>query len=334
MESAEEAGFGWDFIASLKPADFEDAALRLFGWQYRTNDLLRAFADALKRPPAQVSALSDIPFLPISFFKPQRVASGIWEDAELIFRSSGTTGGSDGRSTHFVRSAAVYEASLLQGFEEAYGPAADWVFLALLPSYLERDDSSLVHMARTLMAGSRHAANGFYLDDFEKLAQTISLLEAVGQKTLLLGVTFALLDFAEAFPMPLRQTSVMETGGMKGRREEWTRAQVHNFLAAQWNLSAVHSEYGMTELLSQAYAPQDGIFKPSPTMRVFVREVNDPLDVSATGSGVLNIVDLANIHSCAFIATEDLGTVYADGSFEVMGRMDHSALRGCSLMAV
>lgn len=334
MEPAEGAGFGPDFIASLKPENFEEAAVRLARWQYQSNSLLRSFADAVKRLPAPLSALTNLPFLPISFFKTHRVASGLWEDPELVFRSSGTTAGGDARSTHVVRSAEVYDAALLRGFEDAYGPVKDWAVLALLPSYLERGDSSLVHMARTLMAQSSHPANGFYLTDFAKLAENLQSLEAAGQKTLLLGVTFALLDFAEAFRFPLRHTTVMETGGMKGRREEWTRTQVHSFLKQQWHLQQVHSEYGMTELLSQAYAKSDGLFNPAPTARVLVRDVNDPLDVRAIGSGVLNIVDLANVHSCAFVATEDLGTVYVDGSFEVIGRMDHTALRGCSLMVV
>ena len=187
-------------------------------------------------------------------------------------------------------------------------------------------------MAKTLMAQGRHPANGFYLDDFSGLAQTLDILEQAGRKTLLLGVTFALLDFAEAFPMRLRHTIVMETGGMKGRREEWTRGQVHDFLKSRVGLPAVHSEYGMTELLSQAYSTGDGIFRPGATMRAVVRDVADPLDVRLSGSGVLNIVDLANVYSCAFVATEDLGRVFHDHSFEVLGRLDHSALRGCSLI--
>ena len=224
------------------------------------------------------------------------------------------------------------EAALLQGFSEFYGAPSNYVFLALLPSYLERGSSSLVHMARVLMRESGHPDNGFYLRDWETLTENLLRLEANNQRVILLGVTFALLDFAEACPMNLSQTIVMETGGMKGRREEWTREQVHHFLKKQWQLPAIHSEYGMTELLSQAYASADGIFAPATTMQVLVRDISDPLTTMRTGAGCLNIIDLANVHSCAFIATEDIGEIRAGGRFQVLGRMDHAALRGCSLM--
>lgn len=320
------------FSASLPGEDFTAAALQTFRFQYANNPLYRQWADLLRRTPQTVQALTEIPFLPIHFFKTHRMLSGPADAVpELTFRSSGT-GNAAERSAHYVLNAALYREALLQGFREAYGDPESWCILGLLPSYLERNDASLVYMARVLMEESRHPHGGFYLHDFAGLSSTLRCLEAAGQKTLLLGVTFALLDFAEAFPRPLNHTVVMETGGMKGRREERTRAQVHNFLKAQFSVPAVHSEYGMTELLSQAYAPADGVFRAAPTMCVFVRDEQDPLDVRPAGRGALNIIDLANRYSCAFLATEDLATVYPDGTFEVLGRMDHSVLRGCSLM--
>jgi phenylacetate-coenzyme A ligase PaaK-like adenylate-forming protein len=320
------------YLAQSGQGVFEQVSLSLFRYQWQANALYQAFCNSLRRHPDNVEHLLDIPFLPIDFFKTREVRTGNWEQPELVFESSGTTG--EIPSRHLLRNAALYERSLLSGFTHYYGNPADYVFLALLPSYLERSTSSLVHMARSLMEISKRPESGFYLNNLQRLAETIEKLEAEGQKTLLLGVTFALLDMAEAYPMQLRHTLVMETGGMKGRREEWTRSRVHDFLKERWGLESVHSEYGMTELLSQAYAPADGIFRPAASMKVLVRELNDPLAVSAEGQGALNIVDLFNVHSCAFIATDDLGRVQADGRFEVLGRCDHSALRGCSLMVV
>ena len=318
------------YIAGIHEAVFEEQALELFRFQHANNPLYRGYCDALRIDAARVSRLADIPFLPIAFFRTQRVQTGDWRDAELVFESSGTTGSDVSR--HFVRDAALYEASLKAGFAAAFGDAGDWTILALLPSYLERKNASLVHMAKVLMAESGRPQNGFFLDEWDALAGQLKELAAQRTPTLLLGVTFALLDFAAAFPADLQGITVMETGGMKGRREEWTRAMVHDYLRQQWQLDAVATEYGMTELLSQAYGKSEGLLTPSPTMRVLVREESDPLAVHESGSGVLNIIDLANIHSCAFVATDDLGIVHDAGTFEVLGRMDHSALRGCSLM--
>lgn len=318
------------FIDNLNADHFEEIALSLFLYQYEHNKLYRQFTDALHIRPATVKSLQQIPFLPISFFKSHQVVTGPPFEAELLFESSGTTG--EVTSKHFVKDAGLYEASLLKGFEHFYGAPEDYTILALLPSYLERSNASLVHMARQLMERSGHPDCGFYLDEWDKLAGTLLRLQQAGQKVILLGVTFALLDFAAAKPMQLGQTIVMETGGMKGRRQEWTRAQVHDFLKQQWQVPHIHSEYGMTELLSQAYALQDGIFQPSVTMKVLVRDINDPLTVTDEGTGCINIIDLANRDSCAFIATEDIARLRADGQFEVLGRMDHTALRGCSLM--
>lgn len=318
-------------MESVTDLHFENRALEVFEFQYEENPLYRSFCEALHRTPHKVRSLCEIPFLPISFFKSHRVWTGnpALEPA-LVFESSGTTG--DTPSRHFVRDASLYEASLLRGFQEAFGPPEDFVFLALLPSYLERKNASLVHMARVLMEQGNHPESGFFLNEWEALSVRLQTLQAAGRKVIMLGVSFALLDFAEAFPMNLQGIIVMETGGMKGRREEWTRTQLHDFLKAQWQLPSIATEYGMTELLSQAYAQADGLLSPSPTMRVLVRELNDPLQVSETGQGAFNIVDLANLHSCAFIATDDIGIVHDAHCFEALGRSDFSALRGCSLM--
>ncbi len=310
---------------------FDDNALQVFRYQYQQTPVYRAFCNALHIDPQTIKSLTDIPFLPISFFKTHRVIAST-KQPSLIFESSGTTG--EIPSRHFVTDETVYTRSLLSGFSEFYGDPAGYAVLALLPSYLERKNASLVHMAKTLMDRSGHPANGFYINEWGKLASVLTQLEQTGTKTLLLGVTFALLDFAAQHPLQLKHTVVMETGGMKGRREEMTRAEVHAELSRLFGLADVHSEYGMTELLSQAYATSKGIFRCSNTMKILVRDLNDPLEVNLTGNGCLNIVDLANINSCSFIATDDLGVVRQDGSFDVVGRSDHSDLRGCSLMTV
>ncbi|MFI5195616.1 MAG: acyl transferase [Chitinophagales bacterium] len=320
-------------ILGAGPANFERLALQVFHYQYRHNALYHRYCEALHINTGDIRSLTQIPFLPVSFFKTNTVVTGTGNGpAELVFESSGTTG--EATSQHYVRDAGIYERSLLQGFEQFYGSPADYAILALLPSYLERKNASLVYMAKTLMEKSGHPENGFYINEWGKLHETLVRLEQSGQKTLLPGVTFALLDFAALYPMPLTNTIVMETGGMKGRREEMTRAEVHAILKKQWQLERVHSEYGMTELFSQAYSQGEGIFKCTATMRVLVRDINDPLEVKEAGTGSLNIIDLANIYSCSFIATEDIGVIAPDRSFEVLGRMDHSALRGCSLMAI
>lgn len=325
-------GFDTDFIKDINATNFVDKALSVFRYQYDNNDIYRQFSDAIHIHPSKVKTLQDIPFLPISFFKTHIVSAVSQTEYPLTFASSGTTG--EVTSKHYVADADIYRQSLLTGFEQFYGPVNNYAIIALLPSYLERKNASLVHMAQVLMEESKHPANGFYLDEFDKLANVLQELEAQNQPTLLLGVTFALLDFAENHPMSLNETMVMETGGMKGRREEWTRTQVHQFLKQQWGLQHIHSEYGMTELLSQAYALKDGIFQCADTMRVLIRDINDPMEIKTAGNGCLNIIDLANVHSCSFIATEDIGTLQTDGSFEVLGRIDHAALRGCNLMVV
>ena len=312
--------------------DFEATAMELYRYQYQYNELYRAYHQALKIDADSIKTPDQIPFLPISFFKTHKVSTIPDASVAAVFDSSGTTGMMP--SKHFVNDLLLYETISLAGFEGVYGSVKDWVILALLPSYLERKTSSLVYMAKTMMDKGGHPDNGFYLNEWESLKNKLLHMKKQGKKVLLLGVTFALIDFASEYPMDLSGVVVMETGGMKGRQSEWTRQQVHHFLQQQWNLEVVHSEYGMTELLSQAYAKAEGLFEPIPTMRAYVRDPQDPLETKVDGSGILNIIDLANVYSCAFIATEDMGKVNTDGSFEVLGRMDFAALRGCSMLAL
>ena len=326
-------------IFSTEPGLFNQTALNVFAYQYSENEVYRRWCDLIM--PAQhpkneagvpvLEHYTSIPAMPIGFFKSETVQTGNYEPT-LFFESSGTTG--TVQSKHYIKDEAVYQLSFLTAFKAVYGPVNDWCIIGLLPAYLERPHSSLVYMVEHLIKASEHAQSGFYLYDHEALSQTLKANEAVGQKTLLIGVTFALLDFAEKFPMPLSCTTILETGGMKGRRKELTREEVHATLMDAFNVRFIHGEYGMTELLSQAYATGNGIYKCPPWMRVLVSEEEDPLTIKTSGRGSLQVIDLANIHSCSFIATEDVGAVYDDGSFEVFGRMDHSALRGCSLMVI
>jgi hypothetical protein len=316
-------------------AAFQQVALQVFQYQFQHNDLYRRYAELLGASPNTVNELTGIPFLPISFFKTHSVQTTNFTPS-LVFESSGTTGSQTSR--HLVKEPSLYETSFRKGFERFYGPIEEYCFLALLPSYLERGSSSLVYMVKGLMDISKHPQNGFYLYDFAGLAATLTDLERRGQKTMLFGVTYALLDFAEAHPIPLTNTIIMETGGMKGRKKELVRSEVHQALKDAFGLSTIHSEYGMTELLSQAYATEGGRFFAPPWMKVLVREEDDPKaltgPISKPKTGAISIIDLANLYSCSFIATEDLGTLHPDGSFEVLGRMDNSDVRGCSLLAV
>jgi len=318
-----------NYLLHINAQTFDDVALAMFFYQYGNNIIYKEFVNALRIHPEDVKEVSQIPFLPISFFKTHKIITGEKKTA-LVFESSGTTG--EIPSRHYIGDSDLYKLSLLQGFQEFYGKPEDYMILALLPSYLERSGSSLVHMVKVLMEVGGHKESSFYLNEFEKLHITIQELERKGQKTLLLGVTFALLDFAAQYHMQLQHTIVMETGGMKGRREEMTRTEVHEILKRQWQIPDINSEYGMTELLSQAYSKKDGVFYAASTMKVMVRDMNDPLDIKKNGVGGINVIDLSNRDSCAFIATEDIGHLNLEGSFEVLGRMDHTALRGCSLM--
>lgn len=297
--------------------------------------MYKKYTDSIGVIPANVDSVEKIPYLPISFFKTHHIATTAFEP-EIVFESSGTTGKNTSR--HFVKSASLYQKSFLKAFHLFYGNPADWCILGLLPGYLERENSSLVTMVHELIKRSNHPGSGFYLHDHDKLYRTLVHNEITGQPTLLIGVTFALLDFVENYSIKLQNTIVMETGGMKGRREEITRREVHDLLKKKLGLPTIHSEYGMTELLSQAYSKGNGLFYCPPWMRVLVREYNDPFAISTQSktekplSGLINIIDLANIYSCCFLATDDVGKIYQDGSFEVLGRRDMSDMRGCSLL--
>jgi Acyl-protein synthetase, LuxE len=313
------------------PGNFKNQALRLFEKQWLSNALYRNFADRFQASPQTVTTLNQLPFLPVSFFKTMAVRTGDFVP-EIIFESSGTTGQQPAR--HAVREASLYRESFVKGFEFFYGSPRDYCILGLLPAYLERSGSSLVMMVDELMRLSAHPENGFYLYDFDRLHAVLCNLEKHKVRTILIGVSFALLDFAERYNMELSCTTIMETGGMKGRGVEMTRSALHETLQEKLGVSKIHSEYGMTELLSQAYSSGDGIYKPVPWMKVLVRDEDDPLSIRESGEGLLNIIDLANRDSCAFIATDDVAKINEDGSFEILGRMDNSDIRGCSLMVV
>ena len=313
-------------------ASFKTAALAVYCFQYYNNTVYRQYCDLLKATPQNVVDVMQIPFLPISFFKTHDVKAGQFSP-QVVFESSSTTGTVPSR--HLVKDKTIYEKSFQKGFETFYGNPQDYCILGLLPSYLERGGSSLVYMVDSLIQKSGHPQSGFYLYEHQKLAQTLSELEAKRQKTLLIGVTYALLDFAEQFPMSLKHTIIMETGGMKGRKKELVRDEVHQILKDAFKVPQVHSEYGMTELLSQAYAKENGVFSTPPWMQVLLREEDDPLTLLPTiRNGGINVIDLANIYSCSFIATEDSGRMNYDGTFNVLGRFDHAEVRGCSLMAL
>lgn len=321
--------FTVDWLLDINTSNFDQKAIQLFHHQYESVPLYREYCQLIGRHPSHVNALEKIPFLPISFFKTHSIlATG--KASVLHFESSGTTGMQT--SKHFVARPELYENAFLQGFNKFYGNPEEYVILGLLPSYLERSHSSLVYMVNDLIEKTKDSRSGFYLNEWEALAENLSQIK--DKKVFLIGVTFGLLDFADAYEIDLSHCIVMETGGMKGRREEWTRNQVHDFLKERWNLKTVHSEYGMSEMLSQAYSKGDGVFECSQTMKVLLREENDPLSTFHLGSGLINVIDLANIDSCAFIASEDIGKIRENNLFEVLGRRDAAALRGCSLMVV
>lgn len=318
-----------DKIFNILPKHIEATALKVFHFQYDHNPVYNRYVNAIGIKPHRVTAIEQIPFLPIRFFKDQRVQTTEFQP-EMVFESSGTTGSIPSR--HFLKKMELYTQTFRRGFDLFYGKPEEWCILGLLPSYLERKHSSLVMMVEDLINCSKHPSSDFYLYEFQKLFDVIKEVEDNGQKALLIGVTFALLDFAEQFSFPMKSTIVMETGGMKGRREELTREEVHAVLQSAWRVNQVHSEYGMTELLSQAYSKGKGIFYCPPWMEVMIREEDDPFVITSVGRGVINVIDLANLYSCSFIATDDLGWVHPDGSFEVLGRVDASEARGCSLM--
>ncbi len=314
----------------MSSANFETQVLALFRHQAAFNSLYREYISLLGIDVAEVDSLERIPFLPIQFFKTHTIQTGDWRP-ELVFSSSGTTGMTNSR--HPVREAVFYLENAERCFEAFYGPVEQYCFLALLPAYLEREGSSLVYMAAHFIKRSAYRQSGFFLYEQNKLAEVLADCQERKIPTVLLGVSFALLDLAERHPLHIPDVIVMETGGMKGRRQEITREELHATLCAAFGVPAIHSEYGMTELLSQAYSAGEGLYRPGPLMQVRTREITDPLSAQQYGRlGAINIIDLANKDSCAFIATDDLGKVYPDGTFEVLGRMDNSDIRGCNLM--
>jgi len=326
-----EQAFIQDIFRIKDSETFRAAALEVFYYQAKKTPVYREYLTALKLDPGGVKKVEEIPFLPIEFFKSFTVLEeGI--RAEVIFESSGTTGTAPSR--HHVANPKLYQESFLRNFNSFYGSPEDLCILALLPSYLERENSSLVYMMNQLISWSKHKESGFYLDQLEELSGLLQKRNNDRFPTLLVGVSFALLDLAEQHPLPLwNNICVMETGGMKGRRKELVRSELHQHLQEAFDLDTVHSEYGMTELLSQAYSDGEGLFRTPHWMKVLIRDPNDPLSMLPPGqSGGINIIDLANVHSCSFIATGDLGKVYEDGSFEVLGRYDHSDIRGCNLL--
>jgi hypothetical protein len=315
----------------LSADEFDSFALEVFQWQAQNNPLYADFIQALGINPLEVQSLHEIPFLPVDFFKTHRVSTEVWAEEE-IFTSSGTTG--QVTSRHFVRDKSFYLQVARKAFEYFYGPLDQYHVLALLPAYLERPGSSLVAMADDFIRHSRSEASGFYLYNHRELVDALEQHAHGPGKVLLLGVTFALLDVAEQYTLALGDNVVvMETGGMKGRRREMVREEVHTILCDRLGVSRIHSEYGMTELLSQAYSQGEGVFACPPWMRVLLRDSNDPLDKGAhIKSGGINIIDLANLHSCAFLEVADLGKIHPNATFEVLGRFDNSDVRGCNLL--
>lgn len=311
--------------------DFREITLQVFNYQYQNNRVYREFIHFLGREPDSVISLNDIPFLPIGFFRDHRIMSAGCSP-EIIFESSGTTGSKT--SKHYVAEVSLYERSFLKTFRLFYGEPSGFIIIALLPSYVERKSSSLVYMADRLIKESRHSASGFYNARGSEIFRIIAEGKARAEKIIVLGVSFALLDLAEIGTADLSGVIMMETGGMKGKRKEMTRAELHETLKAKFNLDAIHSEYGMTELLSQAYSKTEGIFYAPPWMKVMLRDPQDPLSIiDVPGkTGGINIIDLANLNSCSFISAGDLGRLHDNGGFEVLGRFDNSDIRGCNLM--
>jgi hypothetical protein len=311
---------------------FTKAALEVFKHQFKNNKVYRSFCDLINRHPSDVTKVAQIPFLPIEFFKLREVLSST-EKVEETFTSSGTTGSVT--SKHFVTDINFYKQSYLNGFAHFYGNIEEYTVLALLPNYLERNGSSLVFMVDDLIAKSKNSDSGFYLNNLDELAKKLINLDKKGQKILLIGVSFALLDLIEKQQFKLKNTIIMETGGMKGRRKELIRNELHQLLQDGFVVDEIHSEYGMTELLSQAYSKGNGVFETPPWMKILTRDTEDALTILPTEkAGGINIIDLANYNSCSFIATQDLGKVYQNGTFEIIGRFDNSDIRGCNLMVL
>jgi phenylacetate-coenzyme A ligase PaaK-like adenylate-forming protein len=320
-------------IFNIKSSEqFTKTALEVFKHQFKNNKVYRSFCDLINKHPSDVTKIEEIPFLPIQFFKSRKVLSSLSEIQET-FTSSGTTGSTT--SKHFVTDINLYKESYLKGFANFYGNIEEYTVLALLPNYLERNGSSLVFMVDDLISKSKNSDSGFYLNNLDELAKKLTNLDKNGRKILLIGVSFALLDLIEKHQFKLKNTIVMETGGMKGRRKELIRNELHQLLQDGFGVAEIQSEYGMTELLSQAYSKGNGIFETPPWMKILTRDTEDALTILPTEkAGGINIIDLANYNSCSFIATQDLGKVYENETFEIIGRFDNSDIRGCNLMVL
>jgi len=320
-----------DDLFSLKTeSNFNDIVLQTFKNQFNNNTVYRSFCSLLNVYHSDINSIEEIPFLPIQFFKSHKIISST-DNVQQIFTSSGTTGSTT--SKHYVTDVSVYEQSYLKAFEHFYKNVKNYTVLALLPSYLEREGSSLIYMVNDLIKKSNKPKSGFYLNDLSALKDTLNELDEKDEKVLLIGVSFALLALVEKYTFNLKNTIVMETGGMKGRRKELIRNELHDILKKGFGVDHIHSEYGMTELLSQAYSTGNGIFNTPPWMKVLIRDTEDPLQhLPNERTGGINIIDLANINSCSFVATQDLGKTFKNGSFEVLGRFDHSDIRGCNLL--
>lgn len=311
--------------------DFERLTLEVFRFQYENVSVYRTFCNLLNTNVSEVKTLENIPFLPIQFFKNNKILVENLSE-QIIFTSSGTTGSIT--SKHYISDLKIYGKSFLKAFERQYGNPSDFVILALLPSYLERDGSSLIYMVESLIEKSNNPDSGFYLYEIDALIEKLNLLEESGQKTILIGVSYALLDLIEKRKFQLKNTIVMETGGMKGRRKEMIKEELHQILKSGFGVSEIHSEYGMTELLSQAYSAGKGLFSCPPWMKILTRDTEDAFSYTSEKTGGINVIDLANLNSCSFIATQDLGKTFDDGTFEILGRFDSSDIRGCNLMVL
>jgi phenylacetate-coenzyme A ligase PaaK-like adenylate-forming protein len=321
-----------DIFSISSQKEFEKITLKVFRHQYNNNLVYQDFCSLLKKDKTNVKSIEEIPFLPIQFFKSHEIVSS-QDQIQETFTSSGTTGTIT--SKHLVTDVTLYEQSFRKAFSQFYGNIEDYVVLALLPSYLERDGSSLIYMVNDLIEGSNHPESGFYLNNYDELIHKLIELDSSGQNVLLIGVTYALLDLVEKQSFQLKNTIVMETGGMKGKRKEIIREELHSILCNGFGVPTIHSEYGMTELLSQAYSLGNGIFECPPWMSILIRDTEDALTYVEYGkTGGINVIDLANINSCSFIATQDLGKKNPNHSFEVLGRFDSSDIRGCNLMVI
>lgn len=317
-------------IRKVDTHSFEAVALEVFEYQKQNNPLYQEFINLLGLSNKNIQQIEDIPFLPIQFFKSKQIKTGQWTTSH-VFSSSGTT--QTTTSTHHLKSAEWYRENSCRFFEQQYGPLENYIVLALLPSYLERKGSSLIFMIDAFIKNSKHPLSGFFLYNTQQLKEVLSLSSKENRNILLVGVSYALLDLIQDYDLQLERLVVMETGGMKGRRKEMTKEQLHTTLKKGFKQTSIHSEYGMTELLSQAYSKKDGIFTPCPTMQVYIREINDPFCMAKLGKvGAVNVVDLLNIDTCSFVATDDLGRKYESGNFSLHGRSDVSDLRGCNLL--